>query len=77
MFNNFYKNTTIILLCQYFLKNIYYLRPTSVISSVVNISKLPSENNQANIPYINAPYAEYQEGIVVLMDDKWIFFEAR
>jgi len=47
------------------------------ISSVVDISKQPSSNDQANIPYEDAPYAEYQEGIVVLMDDVWILFEAR
>lgn len=47
------------------------------ISSVISIAKLPSEDGQANIPYEGAPYAKYQEGIVVLMDDVWIFFEAR
>ena len=47
------------------------------ITSVVGISELPTKNNQANIPYDGAPYARYLEGLAVLMDEEWIFFETR
>ncbi len=47
------------------------------ISSVVNISQLPTENGQANIPFENAPYAEHEECLVVLMGKEWILFETR
>ena len=47
------------------------------ITSVVKITQLPTENGQANIPFEDAPYAKYEEGLVVLMDEKWILFEIR
>ena len=47
------------------------------ISSVVNISQLPTENGQANIPFENAPYVKHEECIVVLMGEEWILFEVR
>ena len=47
------------------------------ITSVVSISGLPTENNQANIPFEGAPYIKYQEGLALLMDDEWRLFEVR
>jgi len=47
------------------------------IASIVSISQMPTENGQANIPYADAPYSKYEDGIVVLMNEKWILFEAR
>jgi hypothetical protein len=30
-----------------------------------------------NIPFEDAPYAKYEDGIVVMMDEEWTLFEAR
>jgi hypothetical protein len=38
---------------------------------------LPTKNGQANFPLEGAPYAKYQDGIVVLMNDGWELFEIR
>lgn len=47
------------------------------ISSIIPIKELPSKNGQANIPFKNAPYAVYQDGIIILMDNAWILFKTR
>lgn len=47
------------------------------VTSTVNIDKIPTENGQTNIPFLNAPYAEYEDGLVLLMDEEWVFFETR
>ncbi len=47
------------------------------ITSIVSISQLPTQNNQANIPFEDAPYAKYGDGIVVLMNEEWTLFEVR
>ena len=47
------------------------------IISTVSISQMPTENGQANIPFEDAPYAKYEDGIVLLMDEKWTLFETR
>jgi len=48
------------------------------ISSVVDIRQLPTENGQGNLALLeDAPYAKYEEGLVVLMEGKWILFEIR
>jgi hypothetical protein len=47
------------------------------ITSTISISQVPSENSQANIPFEDAPYAKYGDGIIVLMDEEWTLFEAR
>lgn len=49
------------------------------IISVVDITELPTEHGQANIPFYDAPYIKCHEseGFALLMDGKWILFEAR
>lgn len=47
------------------------------ITSTVSISQMPTENGQANIPFENSPYAKYENGIILLMDNQWILFEER
>ncbi len=47
------------------------------ITSVVSLAQWPEENGQANIPYEGAPYARYEEGIVLLIQGDWILFEKR
>ena len=47
------------------------------ITSTVPVSELPTENGQANIPFQDAPYARFKNGVVLLMDGKWTFFEPR
>lgn len=47
------------------------------IMSPCSISQLPTQNGQANIPFEGAPYAQYEDGIVVLIDEEWTLFESR
>ena len=47
------------------------------ITSPCLISQLPTQDGQANIPFEGAPYATYEDGIVVLMDEEWTLFESR
>lgn len=45
------------------------------ITSVVSITEKPTKNGQANIPYEDAPYVKYQDGLALLMDKDWIYFK--
>ena len=44
------------------------------ITSVVPLTQIPIENEQANIDIEGSPYAEYQNGIVVLWNEEWTLF---
>lgn len=45
------------------------------ITSVVDYYEMPSENGQANFGVKGAKYAQYEDDIVVLIDDEWILFK--
>ncbi len=45
------------------------------IASTVPLTQVPTENGQANFDAeVGAPYAEYENGIVVLWNDEWTLF---
>ena len=46
-----------------------------VVTSSVPLSEIPTKNEQSNFVMEGTPYAEYDDGIVVLIDGKWIIFE--
>lgn len=48
---------------------------TTRITSVVNVNKLPTQNNEANIGCLDTPYIIMEEGIAVLFDGTWILFK--
>jgi hypothetical protein len=45
------------------------------ISSVVKGDQLPEEEGQANFPAQDAPYARCEEGLAVLIENEWVYFE--
>ncbi|MCL2638311.1 MAG: hypothetical protein FWD48_08050 [Oscillospiraceae bacterium] len=45
-------------------------------TSVVHLSEVPTENGQSNYVAEGTPYAEYEDGIVLLIAGKWMLFEA-
>ncbi|MBQ6808482.1 MAG: hypothetical protein IJP07_04920 [Firmicutes bacterium] len=44
------------------------------VESFVDLSETPSENGQTNFDAIGAPYILYGEGVVMFLDDLWIYF---
>ncbi|MCM3702325.1 hypothetical protein [Paenibacillus macerans] len=44
------------------------------ITSEVAGSEIPAKNDQSNFGYVGAPYASYEEGIVVMIDNQWQLF---
>ena len=46
-----------------------------VVTSEVPLSEIPTKNEQSNFVKEGTPYADYEDGIVVLIDGKWIIFE--
>ena len=57
--------------------NIKDVKILGKITSVVPESKMPSKNGEANVGTVDAPYGKYDNGIVVLINDEWIFFESK
>jgi hypothetical protein len=47
------------------------------VKTVVEETKYPADNDQINRPYKGAPYLKYEDGIVVLLDGYWGYFELR
>ena len=45
-----------------------------IITSVVPTTQIPTMNEQANIDVEGAPYAKFENGIVVLWNDEWTLF---
>ena len=53
-------------------------RVIKAVTSVIDITELPSKEGEINLPFPNAKYAkinDYEEYVVVLMDLEWIKFE--
>ena len=46
-----------------------------VVTSTVPLSQIPTMNGQSNFVLEGTPYAEYEDGIVALIDGKWVIFE--
>ena len=46
-----------------------------VVKSSVSLSEIPMENEQSNFISEGTPFTQYEDGIVVLIDGKWIIFE--
>jgi len=46
-----------------------------VVTSIVPLSQIPTMNGQSNFVLEGTPYAEYEDGIVALIDGKWVIFE--
>jgi len=44
-------------------------------TSEVPLSEIPREHGQSNYVEEGTPYAEHYDGVVVLIDDKWMIFE--
>jgi hypothetical protein len=47
---------------------------SGIVMSTVSLSEWPTENGQANIDVEGAPYAEYENGFVVLWNGEWTLF---
>ncbi len=47
------------------------------ITSAIDDTKMPLENGQANFEAKGAPYAVYKNGVILLLEGKWFFFEIR
>lgn len=45
------------------------------VTSVVSVKDLPTQNGEANVPCLDAPYVIVGEGVAVLFNEKWILFE--
>ena len=43
--------------------------------STVPLSEIPTKNGQSNFVSEGTAYAEYEDGIVALVDGKWVVFE--
>ena len=48
---------------------------TGYIASTVRATEFPTQNDQANIDCLNAPYCVTEEGIAVFINSNWILFE--
>ncbi|MDE5415256.1 hypothetical protein [Alkalihalobacterium chitinilyticum] len=48
---------------------------SGVITSSVKSTEKPAQNGESNFGYEGAQYALYDEGLVVLIQEKWIFFK--
>jgi len=46
-----------------------------LVTSTVPLSEIPTRNGQSNFVSEGTPYAEYKDGIVALIDGKWVIFE--
>jgi len=46
-----------------------------VVTSSVPLSQIPTKNGESNFIEEGTPYAEHENGIVVLIDGKWIVLE--
>ena len=44
------------------------------ITSSVDLTEIPTEDGQSNFECIGAPYTPYENGLVVFLDDTWIYF---
>ncbi|HHU08240.1 MAG TPA: hypothetical protein GXZ59_07870, partial [Clostridiaceae bacterium] len=47
------------------------------ITSAIDDTKMPIENGQANFEGKGAPYAVYKNGVILMLEGKWFFFEIR
>ena len=45
------------------------------VTSVVSEKDLPTQNGEANVQCLDAPYVIVGEGVAVLFNEKWILFE--
>ncbi|NMR95739.1 hypothetical protein HKB01_00360, partial [Vibrio parahaemolyticus] len=45
------------------------------VESTVEGDRIPTENGQANFEIKGAKYAQYEDDIVVLLDNKWMLFK--
>lgn len=45
------------------------------ITSSVDQSEQPTENGQSNFGYVGASYAYFEDGLAVLLNNEWCFFE--
>ena len=45
------------------------------VNSTVPLSEIPLENGQSNYAAEGAPYAIHEDGIIVLINERWILFE--
>jgi len=45
------------------------------VTSVVSEKDLPSQNGEANVQCLDAPYVIIDEGVAVLFNEKWMLFE--
>jgi hypothetical protein len=45
------------------------------ITSTVPLSEIPVENGHSNFVAVGTPYAEYENGIIALIEGKWVIFE--
>lgn len=47
------------------------------ITSSVPENQMPQKNGEANLDILESPYAKYNDGMIVKIDNEWIFFEKR
>ena len=47
------------------------------VTSTIPETRMPSQNGEANIEIADAPYAKYGDGLIVKINNEWIFFEVR
>jgi len=45
------------------------------ITSSVDGTEMPTQNGESNFGCEGAQYAFYEDGLVVMLQDKWVFFE--
>ena len=45
------------------------------ITSATDASSLPAQNGESNFGAVGAPYAQYADGMIVYLNERWIFFE--
>lgn len=47
------------------------------IESIVPENRRPTKNNEANLPCLNAPYIDLDNGVALLYNQKWYIFQSK
>ncbi len=47
------------------------------IESIVPENRRPTKNNEANLPCLNAPYVDLDDGVALLYNHKWYIFQSK
>lgn len=45
------------------------------VTSTVDVSEIPAKEGQSNFGQVGAQYAYYEDGLLLLIDDGWYYFE--